>query len=725
MILPATIFCLALLLRLICVADLKGLPFFDHPIMDAAYHNTWAREILAGHLGKEEPFFRAPLYPYFLALTYLLSKGSYLVPRLVQAVMGALTAVITFSLAGRYFGRIAAAATGIMCAVYPVLIYFDGELLTETLFILLTLTGLLLLERATCSERKRPWFLAGIALGLALITRPAIALFLPVAGAGAIALSKRKSLAVGLLAAGIILPLAPVTLHNYAASGEFIPVVWQGGLNFYLGNNADATGWSATSPELRKDWAGGYADMIAIPREALGRQPTFTEVSDYWTRRGLAFMRQKPLKWAELTARKIALFWSRQELPNNQDFNFMKMYSWVLRNPAVTFGTTAPLALAGLFAFWPRRRKLVFLYGLILSSFVGTVAFFVCDRYRLPSVPLLLILAGGFISAMVQAARMNKRTYLVLCLLGLAAASFVVNFNLTGAKSPDFAQSYCGVAEAYLLMERDDLARKYLNLAIQTNPMWAEAYEQLGVLDMKEGDNAAAASLFLKATAIQPDYAAPYRELAMIYLAAGNLADAKHAAETALRISPSIEGAYNILGSIERQQGEPLGAIAFFRKEIETDPANWRAYANLGGAYAELDSLDEAAAAYEKSLEINPDNPEAIVSLAALETQRGRSDVARSILERLKPGQAADLNLKYNRAVILQTSGDYEQADSLYEEVLALDPRYEGALVNLGVIRAKEGRSNEAVDLWKRALAVNPANQTAKRNIELLKERGG
>ena len=721
----AAVFGLALLLRIVSVIYLKRLPFFDHPIMDASYHNTWAREILAGHLTKNEPFFRAPLYPYFLAFVYLLSKGSYLFPRLVQAVMGAATAVISFSLAGRYFGRLAAIVTGMLCATYPLLIYFDGELLTETLFIMLSMLGLLLLELAASSQRKQLWFAAGISLGLALITRPMIALFLPFAAGGAIVFARRRVLAVAALAAGIAIPLAPVTIHNYAVSGEFIPVVWQGGLNFYLGNNPSANGWSATSPELRKDWLGGYEDMIAIPRATLGREPTYTEISDYWTQRGLAFIRQKPLKWADLTARKIGLFWSRQELPNNQDFNFMKMYSWVLRNPVVTFGTAAPLALAGIFALWPKRRRLVFLYGLALTSFAGTVAFFVCDRYRLPSVPPLLVFAGGFAAFAVALAKTRKKVNLAVWIAVLAVAAIAVNANLTGVRLPDFAQSYCGLAQAYSLAGNDDQAARYLETAIKTNPAWAEAYEQLGLLKMKQGDSAAAASLFEGATRVQPDFAAPYRDLAMIYLSEGKVAEARRAAENALRISPFLEGTNNVLGSIERQEGQPRQAIGAFLKETEIDPANWRAYANLGNTYTDIDSLDQAAAAYEKSLEINPDNPEVAIALADVETRRGRTDAARAILDRLKTAETSDLNLKYNRAVILQNSGDFEQAAETYQEVLSADPRHEGALVNLGVIRAKEGRSQDALDLWNRALAVNPANRTARRNIELLKQRNG
>lgn len=714
------IFGAAILLRLAYLSDLRALPFFDHPVMDASYHDTWAREILAGKISRGEPFFRAPLYPYLLALLYGISKGSYLAPRLAQMILGSLTSLMAFLLARRYFGRLAGVLAGLACAAYPTLIYFDGELLTESLFIFLSMLGLLLVESARDTDRRSLWLGAGVVFGLAMVTRPNIALFVPVAVAGALIFSRRRLLAGVLITVGLLIPLAPVTIHNYAVSREFIPLVWQGGLNFYLGNNAAATGWSATSPEIRKDWYGGYADMIAIPRQSLGRTPTFGEVSDYWKAKGLAFMRQQPVNWLRLTARKIGIFWNRMELPNNQDFNFMRLYSWVLRNPLVTFGSAAPLALVGLFAFRRRARRLYFLYGLLLTSFAGTVAFFVCDRYRLPFVPPMLVLAGGSLGCLVAAIRQRRRATSLAWLGSLAAAALIVNVNFTGVRPPDFAQSYCDMGKMYVSLGDYGRAADYLNQALAANPSWGEAYEQLGLIKMKQGDKPAAADLFLRAVKAWPDFAAPYRSLAMIYLDQGNLEQARQAAETALRISPFLEGAHNVLGSIQRREGKIDQAVASFMKEIETNPSDWRAYANLGSLYDESGDHGNALAAYQKALALSPANPEVMLALAMLHAKSGDNEAARALLDKLEPEAAADINLKYNRAVILQQSGSTEEAQKIYEEILRTNSLHEGALVNLGVIYARAGRSQEARGLWQRALSVNPANQTARRNIELL-----
>jgi tetratricopeptide (TPR) repeat protein len=717
------VFGVALALRLVYLIHLRGLPFFDHPIMDASYHDTWARDILGGKPVAAEPFFRAPLYPYFLALTYLISKGSYVLPRVLQFILGGLTAVVTYSLARTYFGRLAGLVAGLSAATYPVLIYFDGELLTETLYIFLSMVGLALLELARRKQVLSAWFGAGLALGLALITRPNLALFLPLAVAGAAIFARRRLAAAVLVAAGSLIPLVPVTVHNYVASGEFIPLVWQGGINFYLGNNAAANGWSATGPDVRKDWWGGYNDMIAIPREALGRQPSFNEISNYWTRKGTTFIRAHPAQWLRLMLKKTALFWDSREFPNNQDYNFMKLYSWVLRNPIVTFGTVAPLAFLGLFVFWRDGGRLYFIYGLLLASFVGTVMFFVCDRYRLPAVPPMLLFAGGALSYLIGLARRRRLARLAAYLACLAGAAVLVNINLTGERMPDVAQSYCGLGKAYASMGNKEEALRNFEKAISANPAWGETYEQIGLLKMQAGQNKDAEGFLVKATQVWPDFATPYRALAMIYLSEGRVGEARRAIDMALKLAPFLEDAHNVLGSVQMKEGRLEEAILSFRRELEVNPGSWRAYANLGSAYAETGRPEQAIEAYEKSIDKNPDNPEAVLTLATLYAKVGRNDAARELLARLKPESTNDLNLTYNRAAILQQNGDLDEAGLIYERILKQDQFHEGALVNLGVIYAKQGRTQDAIDLWQRALAVNPSNQTARRNLELIKRR--
>jgi tetratricopeptide (TPR) repeat protein len=640
-----------------------------------------------------------------------------------QFILGALTALLTYATAKRLLGRLAGIISGGLAALYPVLIYFEGELLTETLFIFFIMLSLYLFTLSVERQRGWMWFLAGLCLGGALITRPTVAIFIPFALLGALAFARKRIAYTLLVAVGVLIFLTPVTVHNVGVSGEFIPLVWQGGLNFYLGNNPESSGWSATSPELRKDWWGGYYDHIAIPRQELGRKPLYTEISDYWTQRGLDYITGHPGDWLKLTLKKTALFWGSHEFPNNLDYNFMKLHSWVLRNPLITFATVAPLALLGLIVLAPAARRLYFLYTFFLTFFVGTVAFFVCSRYRIPALPVMMIFAGGAVAWIVDSIRSRKVARVVAAAAALAIAGTAVSLNLAGEDLPGLAQSYTVLANVYRDEGRRADAAAYFEMSVEENPLWGEGYEGLGLIALEEGDSEAAEDYLRQAVEAEPGRATSYRSLAMIYLSRGELAEARAAVNSAMKHAPYLEDNHNILGTIERQEGNVTRAIELFEKESEINPANWRAYANLGSVYDEAGDLDAAIRAYEKAIRLNPAEPDIVFALATVYTRNGQEGRAQSLMRQLEGAQSESPTLMYNKAVLLQNEGKDEEARVIYEGILARDASHEGALVNLGVVYARQGRNDEAIALWERALEVNPGNHNARRNIDLLRER--
>ena len=83
------IFALALTVRLVFFFVNRGSnPLFYHPILDSLFHHEWAGRIIDGNFWGDEVFFRAPLYPYVLALLYKVSGSSITLAVLVQHVTG-------------------------------------------------------------------------------------------------------------------------------------------------------------------------------------------------------------------------------------------------------------------------------------------------------------------------------------------------------------------------------------------------------------------------------------------------------------------------------------------------------------------------------------------------------------------------------------------------------------------------------------------------------------
>ena len=112
--------------------------------------------------------------------------------------------------------------------------------------------------------------------------------------------------------------IAPFTIHNYRASGDFVLVNNTGGANLYMGNNAYTDGtWMPPRIGRRVDNPIAMREAFTRAAEAgAGRALRPSEVSAFWAREALAFVAAQPGRWLALELRKLALFFNAREVWN-------------------------------------------------------------------------------------------------------------------------------------------------------------------------------------------------------------------------------------------------------------------------------------------------------------------------------------------------------------------------------------------------------------------------
>ncbi len=137
----------------------------------------------------------------------------------------------------------------------------------------------------------------------------------------------------------------------------------------------------------------------------------------------------------------------------------------------------------------------------------------------------------------------------------------------------------------------------------------------------------------------------------------------------------------------------------------------------------EAGNLKESLAAYRKILDAAPDNPDALAGL-----QRGHQRMDRQLSELLGQGKKA------------LASGDIEGARALWQKLLAMDPYHRKALEEMerlselkksglqpgdkqrlylkGIEFYTQGRYEEAISLWDRVLILQPDHDKARMNID-------
>src|SRR5439155_1816107 len=162
-----------------------------------------------------------------------------LVARLVQALVSALSIVLVYRIGRRLFGELAGLVAALLAAGYAYLIFFNAALMTQTFYIVCLLAALDLALQLAEQPRRRDWLLLGATLGLGVLFRQTLLLFVPLLylwiGARARAQLRWRDLllSVAVLAACI----APWTLRNALVYQDFLLLNSNGGYFLYSANH--------------------------------------------------------------------------------------------------------------------------------------------------------------------------------------------------------------------------------------------------------------------------------------------------------------------------------------------------------------------------------------------------------------------------------------------------------------------------------------------------------
>lgn len=614
------IFSLALILRIIYLIQMKGAdPLFYHPIMDALYHHDWAVSIIKGGWLGKDVFFRAPLYPYLLSALYRIFGINLLVPRIVQSLIGAFSCVLVQRIGAKIFSKKVGNIAGLIAAFYPLFIYFDLELLIPTLLIFLILLGFyLILNFSHKSGTSLGWFISGLVWGLAVITRPNTLIFLlllPFWGVKKMKRNLKTALLYGSL--GMLSMILPVTIRNYVVGKELVPIAWQGGTNFYIGNNPQSDGMTAIVPGTRKSWWGGFYDAKRIAEEAMGKELKNSEIDKYWFNLGFEFIKKEPLKALSLFLKKAYLFFGGFEISNNRDIYFftrisyLKFLLFLLPFFQFPFGLLLPLALVGCWYAYKKKKDISLILFFVIPYALSFIVFFVCARYRLPIISFLIILASFAIVSIIDDIKKKKNKNLIPIVSIFLSSLIFFNANIFQIQPANPSLNYLTIAGTEYEKGNYQKAISYLNKALQYMPDYADALNLLGACYKKSGKYEEALYYYTQAIKNDPSQPEPYLNVGNIYAEGGRFEEAKK----------------------------------FYLKAIEVDPYSARTYNNLGNVCAQFNDFETALEHYTKA-------------------------------STLEPNYTSPL---YHAGLVYVQLGDSAKAESLWKEVLKIDPGHQGA----------------------------------------------
>lgn len=405
------------------------------PSSDAASYDTVAWNLargagfaLNGASGPYPTAFVPPVLPFITSLLYRVAGHQFFAAILLQCAIGALVPVLLANFARHTFGPGTARFAGWFAAVNPLMVFFSGYLLTETLFSFALLVALFATTEWIKTPRRGRALGAGLLWGLAALTRPT-ALPLPLLVVlwawyplGLTAGGRERARQCAMLLLGLALVVGPWTLRNGARLGAFVPVTTGGGRSLLDANNPivwddPAQRGGATSVYGLEPYATQFRGMsehaIDVRSGAMARE----------------FLMSRQSQWPQMALAKLSRYW--------------RVTSEGGRTGAWTAGTSAVAKLRGMvdplllwscvmlpLALWgvvttlrsPRALYLSLPLLIVLAFTLGAIVYWGSLRLRVPAEPLVTVYAAAGLDALLLMRRV-KRSGLKVVMGGGGAGS--------------------------------------------------------------------------------------------------------------------------------------------------------------------------------------------------------------------------------------------------------------------------------------------------------------
>ena len=603
---------IALALRLIFQWEVRDHPLSRQLFLDPAFYDGWARSIAAGDwLSRSQGiFYGNPLYPYFLALIYTLFGRSLFIVKVIQSLLGTVTCLMLILIGRRIFDRTTGLLAGLLAALYAPFIFYEGTITIATVGLFLSVLSALWLVSAS-PPGYRSALAGGLSWGLRALARFDATVL---AGPGWLLghpgrSSRRRRIALVLVfAAGVAAVILPVTARNLIVGGRPVAITAHGGETFYGGNNPRATGIYSPAPGVRPGTEYEHEDFRRLASRRLGRELTMAESSSYWFARALDYIRRHPGQWLRLELSKLRLFCQPREIPDNRNFHYFRRHSRILSLPLATFVLLGPLAALGLTVALRTWRRSLLLYLQVILSTLSVLLFFVSSRYRLPTVPFLILFAAFGLSWSWRTIRARRWVRLVLVWIPVTGLLILAGRQAAGLGEGHFLSRQETLGVALIREGRVDEGIERLERVRELDPDRITTRFNLGVAYLEEKDRPRlAAREFRHLIGIDEGYPRAHYMLAQAYYAIGSFEKAleeigKETPAECTADRRALEFEAMILVRLQRYRE----AEVLFKEIIERDPGEAGAFRSLGNVLYLQEDWGGAVEAWGQALERDP-----------------------------------------------------------------------------------------------------------------------
>ena len=296
-------------------------------------------------------------------------------------------------------------------------------------------------------------------------------------------------------------------------------------------------------------------------------------------------------------------------------------------------------------------------------------------------------------------------------------------FNKALEQDPDYAMAYAGLADAYAQrVLRYTWPDNWLDStiamgerAIKIDPELAEGYKAAAVGYAYKGWDSKAIEANLMAIDRNPNYFPAINNLGVLYGRLGNLDKQIPFLEKAIALAPRFPMSYVQLAEAYANLGFDEKGLSLIEEALSMQPDLTESYFALCRIYLRQGELLKAYEIATKGLAISPDDPGLQAKMGQIEIFRGKFDNAEPYLEEvydlnlgihslmdpidLSPTYLGYVYLKSNKPTIASVL--FQQIDASIKEAIEAGNEFFATKLELGRLYAVQGKNNEAI-MWLR-----------------------
>jgi len=266
-------------------------------------------------------------------------------------------------------------------------------------------------------------------------------------------------------------------------------------------------------------------------------------------------------------------------------------------------------------------------------------------------------------------------------------------------------------------------AETLLSEAVAIDATLWEAHYDLGLTLRRRDELERARAALARARDLAPKASEPLWALAECELARGERQSAAALLEQLIAQDPTHVEAHLALAAVQRERGETELALTAARALLIQNPRETRALLEIGRIYRATHAYEVAELVLEKARALATDSAPIYNELGLLALDRGDTQLSFTHFGKAENIDPRFLPAHMNKASVLLTAGDYEQAEQAYRAAIAAasDPRaLADARVGLGIAQRGQGKHKEARATYEKVLEAQPAHPAALFDLGVL-----